>query len=180
MQFLQARFVQLGMGAGMGAERDALACEFADFLPFKVLLAAQPRPTIADEVCGKEDCGGEAVLPENREGVSVEIPVAVVEGQHDAKRRCWQLSGCRVSGVACLLGINKLHCFGKANDMIIVVLEVSHMFGEPGRGGVDPEIRVALFFFIANAVIHQDRNPESAEPLLPCQRSEQVKCNESI
>jgi len=30
------------------------------------------------------------------------------------------------------------------------------MFGEPFRGGVDPEVRMAFFGFVGDAVIHQD------------------------
>jgi hypothetical protein len=54
------------------------------------------------------------------------------------------------------------------------------MRGKAFRGRVDPEIRVAPLLLIRNAMIHQNRDPATPRLPLPCQRSEQVKCNQSI
>lgn len=40
----------------------------------------------------------------------------------------------------------------------MIVSKEFHLFGEAFGGGVDPKIWMALFGFIGDAVVHQDRN----------------------
>jgi hypothetical protein len=56
--------------------------KLADLLPGEVLLAPEASTVVADVVGREEHRGGEAEPLENREGMGVEVTVAIVEGQH--------------------------------------------------------------------------------------------------
>jgi hypothetical protein len=142
-----------------------------------VLFALKARAFPIDVGRGEKHRGGEAVPSKDRKGVRVEVTVTVVKRKYNATRRTGRLEGWKIGrmerrgirrwGRGRLEGWNigmvegrilcaryrtllpdKVNRSRKTYDVVIVVMEELHLFGEARRRSIDPIVGVSRFRLI--------------------------------